>query len=342
MTVAIKHFQPQPHITGILYVDANGRSYRCNVRGTTFSWQPEPSPALLETVEGIVQRVLGPEATWRSWPELPAGKRFFDREEDQPYRPTTKQMPLTVQKAAKQPTQPRRLQARYPGVCRLTSRPFSAGTQIIDTRFGWAIDDEQTAEILKAIRESEGDFTYYGRVQHRVGQVIRHNGEAVVVTAVVVVREPEDIDEFDDRVVVFYRPATEAEATELTAAEAKARARAEAQQIIVDAEQRIHREGISPTPSGSLLRLVGEIVCDTRTTFGGGGYFVLDEDGDGPQGVPAIWHVRNNGGDGDDWSANNVSTGGAGGIGSWIPWKADLAEDLRQADAVLAQTQQSR
>lgn len=37
----------------------------------------------------------------------------------------------------------------------------------------------------------------------------------------------------------------------------------------------------------------------------GGGAWVLQEGND-------LWYVKNNGADGDDWSQNNVITGGAG------------------------------
>jgi hypothetical protein len=45
----------------------------------------------------------------------------------------------------------------------------------------------------------------------------------------------------------------------------------------------------------------------------------------------AVWYVQNNGADGDDWSANNVRTGGAGAIG----WRVGRTEELiEQLDAL--------
>jgi len=47
----------------------------------------------------------------------------------------------------------------------------------------------------------------------------------------------------------------------------------------------------------------------------------------GPKG---IWFVRNNGADGDDWSINNVLTGGAGAIGWVVPYDKTLAEEIQR------------
>ncbi len=42
-----------------------------------------------------------------------------------------------------------------------------------------------------------------------------------------------------------------------------------------------------------------------------------------------IWHVVNNGADGDCWGNNNVLTGGAGAVGHWLPWSAELEARVR-------------
>jgi len=44
----------------------------------------------------------------------------------------------------------------------------------------------------------------------------------------------------------------------------------------------------------------------------------------------SIWHVLNNGSDGDDWSANNVRTGGAGAIGRRLPYSPELDAQVRE------------
>lgn len=43
----------------------------------------------------------------------------------------------------------------------------------------------------------------------------------------------------------------------------------------------------------------------------------------------SIWFVVNNGADGDDWSANNVRTGGAGAVGRRLPWSEELEQRAR-------------
>ena len=47
--------------------------------------------------------------------------------------------------------------------------------------------------------------------------------------------------------------------------------------------------------------------------YGGGTWVVIEPGGD------YFWYVENNGADGDDWSRNNVQTGGAGAIGYRLP-----------------------
>ena len=64
----------------------------------------------------------------------------------------------------------------------------------------------------------------------------------------------------------------------------------------------------------------GERLHDTQDIYGGGDWFILDGD--------EIWYVRNNGRDGDNWSANNVRTGGAGAIG-WRIVNSELAAEIR-------------
>lgn len=56
--------------------------------------------------------------------------------------------------------------------------------------------------------------------------------------------------------------------------------------------------------------------------YGGGRFFIV--------GKEDIWFVKNNGHDGDDWSRNNIQTGGAGGIGTRIKYNAEIAEKIRK------------
>lgn len=66
----------------------------------------------------------------------------------------------------------------------------------------------------------------------------------------------------------------------------------------------------------------GDRLFDTQDIYGGGDWFVL-----GPE---YLWYVQNNGMDGDNWSYNNVRTGGAGGIGHRVSATSPLAAELHQ------------
>ena len=49
-----------------------------------------------------------------------------------------------------------------------------------------------------------------------------------------------------------------------------------------------------------------------------------------------LWYVQNNGMDGDNWTLNNVRTGGVGAIGWRVPATSPLAEELRRLAAEIA------
>lgn len=78
-------------------------------------------------------------------------------------------------------------------------------------------------------------------------------------------------------------------------------------------------------------RPTGEVLCDTGTIYGTGSWFVVTD--------THLWHVQNNGTDGGDWLQNNVTTGGAGGIGYCIE-RTDAVnqtiERLREISKLLA------
>ncbi len=60
-------------------------------------------------------------------------------------------------------------------------------------------------------------------------------------------------------------------------------------------------------PEGRGIQVEGIVIYDSFDIYGGGQRIVVD-------GV-TVWGIQNNGGDGDDWSYNNIRTGGAGAIG---------------------------
>ena len=93
-------------------------------------------------------------------------------------------------------------------------------------------------------------------------------------------------------------------------------AKARLEEIKRDIQQR----GEKPEASDGNAR--GERMFNTQTAYGGGDWFVVND--------TEIWYVRNNGMDGDCWSANNVTTGGAGAIGRRIPRDETLVAELRE------------
>lgn len=112
------------------------------------------------------------------------------------------------------------------------------------------------------------------------------------------------------------RPATEAEYAEAEAERLEREARREAKAMVTAALRdpalfgRSGGEYPSRNADGSMLWLQGEeVVIHPNDLHGGGDWFVIDADGS------YLWYVQNNGADGDDWSRDNVSTGGAGAIG---------------------------
>lgn len=63
------------------------------------------------------------------------------------------------------------------------------------------------------------------------------------------------------------------------------------------------------------------VESDRKNLYGGGQWWVIED--------VAIWSVCNNGRDGDDWSRNNVQTGGAGAIGIRYPRDSALENVLK-------------
>ena len=126
----------------------------------------------------------------------------------------------------------------------------------------------------------------------------------------------------------YYRSATTEEIALLTQEEKKSidrleyHKRLEARLIAI--RDSIKANGLRPTetqlPQGTAL-------VDRRTIYGGGFWFVV--------GVSLIWYIENNGADGDDWSRNNVSTGGAGAIGWCVDFSESLLEGIQEIDREL-------
>ena len=126
----------------------------------------------------------------------------------------------------------------------------------------------------------------------------------------------------DDRGYVYgaiCRPATDEEAAPLREREQRAAEKRAAQGRIKEIAAEIMDRGERPE---GMNAPEGDRLFDTQNIYGGGEWFVV--------GREEIWYVRNNGMDGDDWSHNNVLTGGAGAIGWRIAADEALAAELRR------------
>lgn len=92
------------------------------------------------------------------------------------------------------------------------------------------------------------------------------------------------------------------------------------EQLIAECEAALEK-GWIPNPYNKII-VDGEKHGPGPNIYGGGWWFVIQSD--------KIWYIRNNGRDGDLWAINNVQTGGAGAIGRWVPYNAELAEKIKK------------
>lgn len=127
------------------------------------------------------------------------------------------------------------------------------------------------------------------------------------------------------------RKATEEEVQELLEKEQeqeekRARIKA-AQNELEQIKDDIKKKGEKPE---GMNDVAGERVCVERESsiiYGGGTWFIISND--------YIWYIENNGGDGDDWSYNNVRTSGAGAIGWRVPYNQELTDNLRKLEELI-------
>ncbi len=171
-----------------------------------------------------------------------------------------------------------------------------------------------------AIKISQGSG--YGGREYHVGQVLRHSKHGIIIVLSASKRYVRDDgmsfgvgDESGYIYSATCRPATDAEAAPLLASEAEREKIATAKKRLDEIRDLIQKTGDRPTEE----QPEGEKIMNTQTIYGGGDWWVI---GNG------IWYVQNNGADGDNWSANNVRTGGAGAIGWRIPADAALIAEI--------------
>jgi hypothetical protein len=124
------------------------------------------------------------------------------------------------------------------------------------------------------------------------------------------------------------REATVDESIPLRAEEAERQEISDAYKALRQISEQIQKTG--ERPSGT-FRLSGPEYDFTSNPdariYGAGEWFIVDEE--------FIWYVQSNGMDGDDWSRNNIRTGGAGAIGWRIPYEKTIADEIIRNHFVL-------
>ncbi len=117
-------------------------------------------------------------------------------------------------------------------------------------------------------------------------------------------------------------PATEEIAKPVLEAEAKYRIVKEASNRIKRIKNEIfdRRNRVDDRPDFP----EGEKIENTFNIYGGGEQIIIEPD-------KAIWYIRNNGADGDNWGDTNIGNPGyAGAIGFRVPYSKELANELKQ------------
>jgi hypothetical protein len=223
--------------------------------------------------------------------------------------------------------------AKYSGTCTKCHDPIKAGESINWERgvgSSHVTCPEKAAPAPadpNAIKISQGSG--YGGREYHPSQVLRHSKYGIITILFASKRYfREDGLSFgvgDDSGYIYSatcRPATEAEAAPLLAAEAQREKITAAEKRLSVIREHIQKTGERPTEE----QPEGERLMDLQNIYGGGDWWVL---GNG------IWYVQNNGADGDNWSANNVRTGGAGAIGWRIPANAALIAEITELAEIL-------
>lgn len=219
--------------------------------------------------------------------------------------------------------------SKYPGTCRKCGEPFPAGEKIEWNR-GSGASHAKCPDKKPVIKYpySIGGGSGYGCNGWTVGEVVRVDPEKYDGNEFLLVLSSskrywrEDGMSFgvgDDSGYTYSagcRTATDEESAPLRkkiriAGEIKA-----AKKRLSEIKNLIKTNGSRPETANPESEPNAIRMFDTQSIYGGGDWFVVSD--------MSIWYVRNNGADGDDWSHNNVSTGGAGATG----WKIDRDEKM--------------
>jgi hypothetical protein len=184
----------------------------------------------------------------------------------------------------------------------------------------------QTTEAI-TIRRGSG----YGARAYKVGGIVvtRKPGHAQQILVVVSATEKyfrEDGLSFgvgDDRGYIYSAKCRQANAEEIAQVVAADHASAVAEWAKREREaiaSEIMAAGEYPADGNDAVE--GERLCDAQNIYGSGDWFVI--------GAEWTWYIRNNGMDGDNWSANNVQTCGAGARGWRVPTTEKLTARLQK------------
>lgn len=227
------------------------------------------------------------------------------------------------------------IRSRYGGTCSECGRTIPADTAVEWDRASRQIRHVKCPVSLPPVPPGAVRQTMTGETKYEapaVGHVFRDRptGQILTVLRVTARYIREDgmsfglMDESGWLFDLTCRPATDAEAAPILAAEQAAETKRRAKHRATEIARQIQERGERPAGSHTTE---GERILDSQTLYGGGNWFAV--------GREHIWYCQNNGGDGDDWSRNNVRTGGAGAIGWRIPFDQDLADELIALGSVL-------
>ena len=233
--------------------------------------------------------------------------------------------------------------AKYPGTCRACGGKVSVGEMIEWSRETGARHAKCKAEASKTAETPPKDaITLYGGSGYGCegwdkGSVIRSSDKRIAAGGpewlFVVSARREYVREdglsfgVGDDQGYLYSATCRAATPEEFAEPARLRTEKIARKDAAKALAGIFDESMSweypmVAPSEDSYKPEGDVIPigEGQTIYGGSHWFVV--------GSEWIWAIRNNGGDGDNWSSNNVRTGGAGAIGRRTPFQADLAAKI--------------
>lgn len=230
----------------------------------------------------------------------------------------------------------REMFAKYPGRC-----PKCGGKINVGDKIDWEPGRGARHVVCPAATSPGSDLPTgsfrisvgegYGGRSFRVGEVLRWRDKGIVkvlsASKSYVREEGMSFGVGDEQGYIYsavVMPASESEAAPVLEAEAKRILRADAVRELESIKKDIQERGERPPGEHSPE---GKRIFDTQDIYGGGDWFVV--------GTDTIWYVRNNGMDGDDWSLNNVRTGGAGAIGWRVPYNEVLANRLTSLSRVV-------